>query len=386
MAVTMSPTTNIPRRIDVRVVGKATAPTPKGLPMSLFPLDMPAARASDAGIGRAYHGNQNADHRCKQLDSASKVTPSPLLPTRQPFRVLQTDSSTRLPSYEHGPFGFTGKNLSLMCDGKPVNPIALLIGFPLFRSFQNRPQVWPLVPITACHAGSDSDITADPFCRCLYLRQGHGHTHPCVPLPILPEDLCRFVQRRAGQGEGAIDRSVPVSRDIEPAVLAPARRCPPQHDPQIKPLGLAGLLHFGTVDQLRLECTRRMSSLGGSAVVDKSTPIGSPDELTHALCAGEPSPFLRKKMCGIGMRVLEEGRQKRERVGLVRGRVELQFVTEIHCQCHTTCIANRPEKTRTPPQERRRVSAGQSAYERLPETARREPMQNALRPRSGLAF
>lgn len=116
-----------------------------------------------------------------------------------------------------------------------------------------------------------------------------------------------------------------------------------------------------------------MPRLGGSPVVDIGATVGTPDEFTKPLGAGEPSPFLTQESFDIRVSATEEGRQKSERIGFIRGRVELELVRQVH-GCHGESIAKTQQNTRTRPQKRRRGSAGPSAQNGEPRLRLGSPM------------
>lgn len=370
MTVIMSPTTDITSRIDVGVVSESTAPTSKRLFMSLVPLDMPTARAGDASVGWAYHGNQNANHRRKQLNSASKMTSSPLLVSGQPFRVLQTNPSARTLSHGHSAAGFAGKSLSLMCNGLPINPISLLIGFSLCRSCDNRPQVGTFISITARHGRPQPNITAQPACRFLHLSQRHGDGHTGIPLAILAKHFCRFVQSSPWQCQRAIDGSMSLRGDIESPVLSARERGSANHNPEIKASGLAWFLDFGRVNQFSFECAGEVSGLSSSPIIDIRASVRTTNKLTHTLSARWTALFLRKQLCGNRVRLTEQGRQKRQGISFSARRKQFEFIRKSNLCCHTMSIAKK-----TPRRKRSRASAGLSALKRRAETTLGSPTQ-----------
>jgi hypothetical protein len=190
IAVTMSPPRDIQRCIRVGIRREAALPTAKHLFMSLAFLSEPTRRTGEACAGWVQQHDRNANHRSKQLDSASKLTPSPLLISGQLSRVFQAHSSTGTLSYEHSLSGFAGEHLSLMCDGLPVNAIALLVGFPLFCALNDWSQIRAAMAVTADDRSAQTDITPYPPLRRLDFRQGDRHRHSSVPFVILAHDFC----------------------------------------------------------------------------------------------------------------------------------------------------------------------------------------------------
>lgn len=168
---TISPIPDIARRIDVRVVGKSTAPASKHLLMPLFLLNPSAARASDGCVGRTDERNRDAYQSGQQRHTCSKEPRCMAFPSDKPLRVLQADSSTRTLSYEHSFSGFAGKNLSLRTGfNAPINTALLVHCASGALSFKCGPQVWPFVAIGSSDGGSRPHIAANPFCDGLFFR------------------------------------------------------------------------------------------------------------------------------------------------------------------------------------------------------------------------
>jgi hypothetical protein len=353
-STTISPMAYIPRRIDVSVVSEPTAPAPKHFPMPLFFLYPSAARAGDGSVGRRDQRNRDAYQRGQQRHTCSKVPRRVAFPSDKPLRVFQGNASARPLCHGHNLASFTGKHLSLRTGfDAPVNAVLLVHRAPVTLSFQYRPQVWPLVSIAPCNGGSRADITAEPAVRLLDFRQWDRHTHAGVPLAVLSEHLGALLQGGTGQGQRPVNRPVPVRGNVEPA-LFPACGCgAPQHDPQVKALRLPGLLHLRAVDQFGPEKARRVTSLRRSLEVDRGAAVGSPNELTVPFRAGEAALSLSHEGCAIRVRALKESRQKRERIGLIRGREQFELVGQVH-GLHSRGVANGGEKTRTPPRAKSR--------------------------------
>ena len=125
---------------------------------------------------------------------------------------------------------------------------------------------------------------------------------------------------------------------------------------------------------LRRRFDLRTVSGQAPGVINPRATVGTPDELAHTLRAGEPALSLLKQMCGIGMRLTEESRQKSKRIRLIFGRVELQFVREIYYRCHGVNITER-ENPRNSAQTR---SRGIIRTGRLLRLRFSEPMQNGF--------
>src|SRR5262249_43796299 len=151
----------------VRIVSEPTVPTAKGFFMPHVPIDQSAAGAGGAGVGRIDLLDTNAHERCQQPHSLTKVSSRMLPPANEPFRVLQTHTSTRALRHGHSAAGFSGKNLSLMSNRLVGNSIALLTGKPFFLPFQDRAQVWALVAVRTGDGCPYSHVTAQPAFRLL---------------------------------------------------------------------------------------------------------------------------------------------------------------------------------------------------------------------------
>lgn len=382
---TISPIPDIARRIDVGVVGKSTAPASKHLLMPLFLLNPSAARASDGGISRTDERNRDAYQSSQQRHTCGKEPRRVTFPSDKPLRVFQGNASTRALCHGHNFPGFMGKHLSLRTGlDAPINTALLVHCAPVTLSFQDRPQVWPFVAIASRDSRSRPHVTSDPACRLLDLGERDRHTHARIPLAVLAKHFSRFVQLCAWQSKGTIDGAVPVRRDVEAAVLAPRGGRATEHDPQIEAFRLARLLHFRAVDQFGLERSRDMSGLGRSLKVDVGAAIGTTDELAEPFRAGEAAPLLSHETCAIRVRALEKSRQKRECIGLVRGRIELELVRQVH-GLHERSIIKRADEHKNPAP--RKVSlTSDNGRRAAPQTALFGAYANCARPRSPMQF
>ena len=116
-----------------------------------------------------------------------------------------------------------------------------------------------------------------------------------------------------------------------------------------------------------------MASFPRALVVDIGASVGASYELAKPFCAGEPDPFrFRKASCDIRMGTTEQVRQKRQRIGFVGCRIELQLVAKSH-GCHVAIVTESVRKE-TQPRAQSRSRPSMDAG-RPPETALRGPMQ-----------
>ena len=135
--------------------------------------------------------------------------------------------------------------------------------------------------------------------------------------------------------------------DIEAAVFASGSRGSSQHDPMVKAFRLPRLLDFRAVDQFSFERSGNMPRLGGPAIVDVGAAVGTTDELTESLRTGEAALSLSHEGCAIRVRALEESRQKRERISLIRGREQFELVRQVH-GLHSGSVTDRTRKSKNP--------------------------------------
>lgn len=351
---TISTMAQINTCVEVSVSRMTALPTPKRLFVPLSLLSEPTTRASQAGSGWVQQNDCHAINRGQQLDPASKVTSGPLFPANHACWVFQRNASTRAQTHGDCFSGFAGNALSRRtCGVRAVNPSTLLVCSPLFLFLQNRSEINTLMPIAPHDSGSDADITAQPSLRLLDFSQRHRDVRIDVPLPVFSHDigtaLGSGIQDGSRQGQGAIERPMPTGRNIQLVFRAF------QQNPVIKAFGLFRKLKICTVNEFCFQESRRMACFGRAPIINPSAAVGSPNKFAHALCDGRPSLFLAQEGGAVRMRTAEEGRQKRQRVSLVDGGIELQLVGQNH-GLHVSTLAKRQQKT-TPPI--RRLVSGQ---------------------------
>jgi hypothetical protein len=236
-----------------------------------------------------------------------------------------------------------------MCLGLPVNAVSLLIGFSLFRSLNDRPQVRPLMSVTPGNGGTQADVTAQPPMRRLHFGQRHRYAHTSIPFPVLAKNLRRFIQLCPRKRQGAVNGNVSLSRNIKPTILAPCSGSTPEHDPAVKAFCFPWLLYLRTVNQFSLQEAGNMACLSGSLVVNECSSVSSANEVTQTPGRGKARLLhARKLSCDIRVRARKQSSQRRKGVCLIHRRIELELVGQDH-GCHSESIAKMQQKTRTRP-------------------------------------
>ncbi len=349
-STSVSPTTNIPRCVNVSVVSKPATPTPKHLFLPLSLLYPATRRAGEACVSWLDQNNRDAYQCGQQPHARSKVPGRVAFPPDQPLRVFQGNASARTVTHGDNLTGFAGKHLSLGTRfNRTINTAPLIHRAAVALSFQDGAQVGAFVPVAPCHSGSRANVAPEPRGRLLDFGQRDRHGHASVPLVVSSEHLGTFVQRGPRQRQGAVDCPMPFGRNIEAAITAPRGGCPSQHNPAVKALCFAWSLNLRRVNQFGFQSAGGMTGFAGALVVDVRTPVGPAYKFTKPFRAGEATLSLRYGGCAGRVRALEEGHQKSERIRLIVRGIQLQFIAESH-GLHTICIANL-QRDNNPPQD-----------------------------------
>jgi hypothetical protein len=329
---TVSRTANVARSVDVSVMSKPTMPTPKHLLMPLSLLYPSARRAGQARVSRTDQSNRETDQGSQQQHTSCEVSSGVTFPSDQSLRVFQGNASARSVSHGHQLSGFAGEHLSLgTCFNLTVDASFLVHRAPVLLSFQDGPQVWPFVAITARHRSTDSNIAAYPAGDGPDFWQRYVYAHSGIPLPVLTKDFSAAfgteIQLCTRHGQCAVQSSVTPGWYVQ--LLFGAF----DENPVVKAGGFLWQLQIGTINQLCPQVWGDKGSSGhtGSFLrpppVNKGTAIGSSRKLSHALTA-RASGLLTQRCCARSMMPRKESRQKMQGVCFVASRKEFQLVTE----------------------------------------------------------
>ena len=390
---TVSPIRDIQCSVAVRVSREPAAQTSEHRLVPERLSHFATSRTGERCIGGANERHRNASQSSQQQNALCKELRTPLPPLRQRSGILKRDASARPASTAHQLPGFFGLRLSRSSQrvNLSIMQVPLLIRCSLLLFVQNRPEVWPLIPIRTSDSATHAHVNANPFSRRNLSGGGNFYPNPAIPLPILPEDLTLLTERSAGQRQGAIDRPVLSGGDVELAH-------PLHHHPQIKARRLSGCLYLGGIDQLSFEKRRLEFSVpvfrsrtarslsqhlllfgrtllgaaqGGqlfgvgllsrsfdrgavgrqaAAVVGKRTSGCPSNELALSLTGGE-SGFLRSRngSCGVRVRPAKEARQENQHVRLGSSRKQFKFIPENYFRRHGKTLAKQGEKSNPTP-------------------------------------
>lgn len=350
---TVRPGSNIQRRVLVRVTGEAT----RAASEHFFPSVRIPRMAAATGLRRVgwfQEPHSNACDESEQLNPLCKLAGCPSSPSWQAPGIFQTDASTRTLCHGHRFSGFAGKNLSLKC--WRITPVPLVMRrlfLGTMRAMHNGCQAATTVAIRSKDATPHPHVTAQPSVRLSHVSDGHFHIDSGVPLAILSEDLSTAlgpqVEFRTRQSQCPVQTPMAFGGHVKATFFF----CPFHHHPVIKAAGLLGQLHVGRVNQLRVQGRRGKrtasdtSGFEGPAVVGGGAPVGPAHKLTEPLGRTGSALCGHQVMCGIGMAARKEGRQARQAVCLVAGRVQSQFVRKIH-RCHGVTITQGAERRHPP--------------------------------------
>lgn len=333
----LSPLSDIPRRIEVRILRVPAMQAAKHLspPERLY---RSTRRTGDAGVGWRDRRDGDSHQGSQQYGPLCKEACRMLFPADESFRVFQCDASARALSYENSLSGFPGKTLPLRSHRwRAIESLSLLLGSPLSLFLQDRPEVGTSIAIAPRNCRPHPDIAANPALRLCHFGAGYLHIDGGVPLAVLAKDARALTQLCARIVQCSIERTVFLRRQIE--LTVPAE---PLHvDPQVKARCLPRCLYFGCVTEFGLEIRQRERALcrpGGFLRLLVVVHCTIPSPLLElalsglALALQHQLPLARNdtiaKVYGCSLLPRKESAEHTKHVGFYARRVQLYFVPE----------------------------------------------------------
>ncbi len=147
---TVSPSSNVPGRDEIRVLRIAAVPATECTFMPHVPFDLSTPGTRLRRVGGIDHLHTQAMNRCQQQDSLTKEARGMLPPTNQPVRVFQSNASARTQTHGDCLPGLTGNDVSRWTQCiRPLQAMLLLHRPAVALFLQDRSEIRPTVSVRA---------------------------------------------------------------------------------------------------------------------------------------------------------------------------------------------------------------------------------------------